>query len=197
MGEAELSRFVTCRCQHCGGHIEFDATALDKEEKRGIECPHCRQTTVICAPTQSFPESQSKKLDRWEFKRALPLALIFVIAVGIAAFFLLKPKFSEKLQTDQPIARNIKPEVLAAYGPADERLQVVRVIRQGVIVQLYDFNRYTKQYQLMEGMAYLLKNHPKEKELATGDTVDSPLKAVRVGVFDYKDATLPVYDCRL
>lgn len=101
MGEAELSRFVTCRCQHCGGHIEFDATALDKEEKRGIECPHCRQTTVICAPTQSFPESQSKKLDRWEFKRALPLALIFVIAVGIAAFFLLKPKFSEKLQTDR------------------------------------------------------------------------------------------------
>ena len=36
-------RFVKCSCQHCGGHIEFDASYSGMS----IKCPHCFETTTL------------------------------------------------------------------------------------------------------------------------------------------------------
>ncbi len=49
--------FVSCRCQHCDGHIEFDASGFAKGETRNVECPHCQQETNISVP-DSMPKKQ-------------------------------------------------------------------------------------------------------------------------------------------
>lgn len=43
----EQSKFVTCSCQNCSGHIRFDASQFRKGETRNVECPHCHMDTVI------------------------------------------------------------------------------------------------------------------------------------------------------
>lgn len=43
-------RYVICPCQHCSGHIEFDASDFAKEETRAAECPHCNLETIIFVP---------------------------------------------------------------------------------------------------------------------------------------------------
>jgi hypothetical protein len=50
----ENTRFVTCPCQHCGGHIEFDASDFAKYEGRKAECPHCHLETIIYVPPQGI-----------------------------------------------------------------------------------------------------------------------------------------------
>ena len=40
-------RFVTCRCHHCNGGIEFDASDFQAGETRPAECPHCHKETII------------------------------------------------------------------------------------------------------------------------------------------------------
>jgi predicted RNA-binding Zn-ribbon protein involved in translation (DUF1610 family) len=45
--------YVTCRCRHCDGHIEFDATDFAKGEGRPVECPHCHLETILFAPAAS------------------------------------------------------------------------------------------------------------------------------------------------
>jgi len=52
------SDFVTCRCQFCGGGIEFDASVLAPGEVRTTECPHCRMMTTITA-ARSKPTAQA------------------------------------------------------------------------------------------------------------------------------------------
>ena len=49
-------RYVTCRCQHCDGHIEFDANEF-AEENSIVPCPHCGLETKIFMPI-----SQTKKV---------------------------------------------------------------------------------------------------------------------------------------
>ncbi len=51
----EPPRYVTCRCQHCDGHIEFDASDFGTRETRMVECPHCKLETVIFIPQQKAP----------------------------------------------------------------------------------------------------------------------------------------------
>lgn len=43
--------YVTCHCQHCDGHIEFDASDLAAGETRTVECPHCGKETDLCGQT--------------------------------------------------------------------------------------------------------------------------------------------------
>lgn len=38
--------YVVCRCQHCDGHIEFDANEF-AEENSVVPCPHCQLETTI------------------------------------------------------------------------------------------------------------------------------------------------------
>ena len=47
-------RFITCRCQHCDGGIEFDADELQPDTR--VECPHCQMETILCIP-QKYAES--------------------------------------------------------------------------------------------------------------------------------------------
>ena len=42
-------RFVVCDCQHCDGHIEFDANEF-AEENSIVPCPHCGLETKIYIP---------------------------------------------------------------------------------------------------------------------------------------------------
>lgn len=39
--------FVVCRCQHCDGHVEFDASGFKKGETRQVACPHCGLETLL------------------------------------------------------------------------------------------------------------------------------------------------------
>jgi len=45
-------QFVFCRCDQCGGKIEFDSASLDPQEHLQIECPHCHGETFICIPRE-------------------------------------------------------------------------------------------------------------------------------------------------
>jgi hypothetical protein len=45
--------YVTCPCQHCSGHIEFDSSGFQKDETRTVECPFCKLETIIFLPVQS------------------------------------------------------------------------------------------------------------------------------------------------
>jgi hypothetical protein len=47
--------YVTCACQHCDGHIEFDANRLEEGEMRPVPCPHCGKETLVYAPPQAVP----------------------------------------------------------------------------------------------------------------------------------------------
>jgi len=39
-------KLVVCRCQHCGGGIEFDS----RQNGEAIDCPHCQIKTVLLIP---------------------------------------------------------------------------------------------------------------------------------------------------
>jgi len=47
MSDTPEPRLVTCQCQNCDGHIEFDASGFADDETRQVECPHCNSETVI------------------------------------------------------------------------------------------------------------------------------------------------------
>jgi hypothetical protein len=47
-------RFVTCRCQHCDAHIEFDATGLEEGDTATVNCPHCQMDTTLIVPQTSL-----------------------------------------------------------------------------------------------------------------------------------------------
>ena len=49
--EKPASRFVTCRCQFCDLHIEFDANEL-VEENSLVPCPRCNLETKLFVPPQ-------------------------------------------------------------------------------------------------------------------------------------------------
>lgn len=51
----ESPPFVTCSCQHCNGHIEFDASDFAEGETRTFECPHCKLETLIFVPVARKP----------------------------------------------------------------------------------------------------------------------------------------------
>jgi hypothetical protein len=57
-------RFVTCPCQHCDGHIEFDASQIELTGSatgmttgQTVPCPHCGLETIIFVPHQNAPPS--------------------------------------------------------------------------------------------------------------------------------------------
>jgi hypothetical protein len=52
--EQKPPRYVTCHCQFCDGHIEFDANEF-AEENSIVPCPHCGLETKIFIPVLGFP----------------------------------------------------------------------------------------------------------------------------------------------
>jgi len=47
--EQPTPHYVTCHCQHCDGHIEFEANEL-VEENSIVPCPHCGLETKLFIP---------------------------------------------------------------------------------------------------------------------------------------------------
>ena len=58
----EPIKYITCSCQHCGGHIKFDPKQLHKGETLNAECPHCHLETILFIPQTSQPPR--KNLDK-------------------------------------------------------------------------------------------------------------------------------------
>jgi 5-methylcytosine-specific restriction endonuclease McrA len=54
--ESNSPCFVTCRCQHCDGGIEFDANNLEEDETRVVSCPHCGKETLLDAASSFSAE---------------------------------------------------------------------------------------------------------------------------------------------
>jgi hypothetical protein len=79
----EPLRFVTCPCQHCDGHIEFDASDFTKDETRTVECPHCHLETVIFVPKEKAAKPMIDLVHFFKKRKRLILALatIFLICV--------------------------------------------------------------------------------------------------------------------
>ena len=50
-------RYVTCRCEHCDGGIEFDANELG-EANSLLSCPHCGVETLLLVPQDADLASQ-------------------------------------------------------------------------------------------------------------------------------------------
>lgn len=51
-------RFVTCRCQHCDAHIEFDASELEDGDTATVTCPHCQMETTLFIPETSLVSAE-------------------------------------------------------------------------------------------------------------------------------------------
>jgi len=72
-------------CQHCSGHIEFDAARMASPELV-IECPHCHSYTTIVAPPRLPalpPPIPPKEVRRATSQRTLAIVISLVAAVSI------------------------------------------------------------------------------------------------------------------
>ena len=82
MSNESQSRFVTCRCQHCDGHIEFDASRAGES----VACPHCGLETKLFVP--QVPSGQPAQNVSVEIKRgASPLGIASLVLGIIACVF--------------------------------------------------------------------------------------------------------------
>jgi hypothetical protein len=52
-------RLVTCRCQHCDAHIEFDACGLEEGDSATVNCPHCQAETTLSIPQTSMVSAEA------------------------------------------------------------------------------------------------------------------------------------------
>lgn len=71
------SRFVTCRCHHCKGGIEFDASDFQAGETRPVECPHCHKETIVYVDSLTehlTPKTFSDFIGQNRIKERLKLA---------------------------------------------------------------------------------------------------------------------------
>ncbi len=78
--------FVTCRCQHCDGGIEFDASEFQKGETRNVECPHCHLETGLFVPEIPLikPSKPAPPRDvRVEVRRGISPLGIAALVLGI------------------------------------------------------------------------------------------------------------------
>src|SRR5882724_286798 len=53
-----MAQYVNCPCQHCKGHIEFDANEF-AEENSIVPCPHCGLETKLFLPISLTPQLSS------------------------------------------------------------------------------------------------------------------------------------------
>ncbi len=82
--------FVSCPCNHCGGHIEFSARDLTMEN-RNVTCPHCAATTTLSVPGAASrpgvprPEvTPSSQAQDWGSGPATPKQVAFLTYMGMA-----------------------------------------------------------------------------------------------------------------
>ena len=116
------ANYITCSCQHCGGHIEFPAEIVGQM----IQCPLCGLETLLAKPPATEPQSLVetahlfKDIDSYLRKNLPPLAIAYYIlylAPGDVRY-LWDKTFSE-FEVDQWIAcfkqMSLAPEIHGPY----------------------------------------------------------------------------------
>lgn len=92
--------YITCTCQHCNGHIKFEANQLRPGETRRIECPHCHLETIIFHPQKSdkdsspAPKNKSSKIELFLFELtrfpAVIIAVLVLAALMVTAYLSIR-----------------------------------------------------------------------------------------------------------
>lgn len=90
----EPPRFVTCQCQHCDGHIEFDASHAGES----ATCPHCGMETLLFSPPPPPVLKPAKRTPVWI---VLAISMSILGAAFVAFIFILGslPERWEKTNT--------------------------------------------------------------------------------------------------
>ena len=114
---AESPRFVTCRCQNCDGHIEFDASDFQKGETRKAECPHCHLETLISVPVPTKITATPAKPNQKEF------FTIKLTSRAVAVFFALTTLCLALILTRQEMALNRAETANAVLAAQLKQLQ--------------------------------------------------------------------------
>jgi DNA-directed RNA polymerase subunit RPC12/RpoP len=70
--------FITCECNHCSGHIEFEAENAGET----VACPHCGLDTVLFIRRRPAPPPRKRFFDR-PSKRAIWLAVAIVATTAL------------------------------------------------------------------------------------------------------------------
>jgi hypothetical protein len=88
-----MPSLVTCPCQHCNGHIQFDPATLSPNNNK-TTCPHCSMETILFVPPPqptSPPKPKTATLFRieaaWEgnLEEKLDDAAIGIRGIGIVS----------------------------------------------------------------------------------------------------------------
>jgi hypothetical protein len=85
--EQPAPRYVTCRCQFCDGHIEFDAKDL-AEENSLIPCPHCGLETklfISASPIEYARLSTPQVLPAQSQPARTPEQIKYLTSIGVPA----------------------------------------------------------------------------------------------------------------
>jgi hypothetical protein len=83
-------RYVTCRCQHCDGRIEFDSDELGEEKSAIVPCPHCQLETLVFEPPPTSVGTTVATIKRTKNSNLTIITAIFGF-VCIALLFFLNP----------------------------------------------------------------------------------------------------------
>jgi hypothetical protein len=62
-------KLVTCRCQHCDAHIEFDASGFQEGDAATVKCPDCLFVTTISVPASMSQNQPEKKPSAQSFRQ--------------------------------------------------------------------------------------------------------------------------------
>jgi hypothetical protein len=92
-------KLVTCRCQHCDAHIEFDASGFNEGDAVSVKCPDCQKDTEIFIPQSIPPIIHVPKRKAGGMKWIL-LALAVVIAGTVAVIWCIRSFNTEWTQSD-------------------------------------------------------------------------------------------------
>ena len=130
-------RYVTCRCQHCDGHIEFDANALT-EENSIVPCPHCGLETKIFKPISQPPKVPTE----------LPSPIATPNTVRREGFFSGMPEILQEHVGNEPSvaqASDLTEDQIKSVGerPNDDMaVKLYHAGEQDVAMTLEDARRY-------------------------------------------------------
>jgi putative phage-type endonuclease len=129
--------YVTCRCQHCDGHIEFDANELT-EENSILPCPHCGLETKIFKPilqTEIVPTE-------------LPSPIATPNTVRREGFFCGMPEIlQERVGNEPPVTKapDLTEDQIKSVGERPNDDMAVKLCHEGeqdVAMSLEDARRY-------------------------------------------------------
>src|SRR5208283_5867165 len=125
--------YVTCRCQSCDGHIEFDASQL-AEENSVIPCPHCGLETKL-----------------YISQNATILAGTNPTTVRREGFFCADPVFEAKAPSPAEVSEtplsNFTEEQINSVGQRQNDMMAKKLCKEGdqdMPVKLEDARRYVR-----------------------------------------------------